>query len=329
MSIQKKHTGRKQWAVLLTLLMAWMLLQPHNVLAAEKLHPDQDVTLTVVCRDDSQPIQGLSLCLYRVADVTENVEFSLTEKFKDSGVSLGQMNTDTWQAAADTLVDFIKTHQDLKPVDSGTTDAEGKVHFPSKQTAMKAGLYLLVGEQMQFGESVYTPGHSLVCLPEQDTEGQWQYDAVVYPKMDKTGTVVDRKVIKIWKDAGNTSKRPEKIEVNLMHDGSLYETVTLSAENQWQYTWKNLSSLGEWTAEEKNIPAGYTADVQKDGTGFVITNTYTPPATPPTTPPATPPHLPQTGVLWWPVPLLAVAGILLFLLGWLRRQKNGEANENR
>ena len=28
--------------------------------------------------------------------------------------------------------------------------------------------------------------------------------------------------------------------------------------------------------------------------------------------------LPQTGMLWWPVPLLAVAGVALFLAGWIR-----------
>ena len=35
------------------------------------------------------------------------------------------------------------------------------------------------------------------------------------------------------------------------------------------------------------------------------------------------PILPQTGMLWWPVPLLAVSGALLFLTGW-RRQRHGK-----
>ena len=32
--------------------------------------------------------------------------------------------------------------------------------------------------------------------------------------------------------------------------------------------------------------------------------------------------LPQTGQLWWPVPLLAVAGLAMFLLGWVKQQKS-------
>lgn len=34
--------------------------------------------------------------------------------------------------------------------------------------------------------------------------------------------------------------------------------------------------------------------------------------------------LPQTGMLWWPVPILAVCGMLCFLIGWMKRQRNGE-----
>ena len=37
--------------------------------------------------------------------------------------------------------------------------------------------------------------------------------------------------------------------------------------------------------------------------------------------------LPQTGWLWWPVPLLAVLGIILFGFGWWRRYRLGEGNE--
>ena len=32
------------------------------------------------------------------------------------------------------------------------------------------------------------------------------------------------------------------------------------------------------------------------------------------------PTLPQTGLLWWPVPVLICAGLLLLLLGLLRRK---------
>lgn len=54
-------------------------------------------------------------------------------------------------------------------------------------------------------------------------------------------------------------------------------------------------------------------------TEIVFTNTYEPPSTPPGTPgkPGKP-NLPKTGQLWWPVPLLAAAGLLLFAAGRIR-----------
>jgi len=36
----------------------------------------------------------------------------------------------------------------------------------------------------------------------------------------------------------------------------------------------------------------------------------------------TPPSLPQTGQLWWPVPVLAAAGLFCLVLGLLRRRED-------
>lgn len=47
-----------------------------------------------------------------------------------------------------------------------------------------------------------------------------------------------------------------------------------------------------------------------------------PPETPEETttePPDTPPDVPYTGQLWWPVPILAFAGLIFFTIGWVRR----------
>lgn len=38
------------------------------------------------------------------------------------------------------------------------------------------------------------------------------------------------------------------------------------------------------------------------------------------------PDIPQTGQLWWPVPLLACGGMALFLTGWLRRRGSADSD---
>lgn len=48
--------------------------------------------------------------------------------------------------------------------------------------------------------------------------------------------------------------------------------------------------------------------------------TEPPEPTEPTVPPTEPPDLPQTGQLSWPVPVLAIGGLILLCIGWLLRE---------
>lgn len=47
-----------------------------------------------------------------------------------------------------------------------------------------------------------------------------------------------------------------------------------------------------------------------------------PETTPPVTPPKTPTKLPQTGQLWWPVPVMSLCGIVLIAAGVYMRRRN-------
>ena len=97
--------------------------------------------------------------------------------------------------------------------------------------------------------------------------------------------VTDVKVTKIWNDAGNQDgKRATEIKVKLYADGSEVagSEVTLKADNNWTYTWKDLAvykngtAIG-YTVDETATVTGYTKKVTGDAkTGFVITNSYTP-----------------------------------------------------
>ena len=82
---------------------------------------------------------------------------------------------------------------------------------------------------------------------------------------------------------------------------------------------------------ESAVP-GYTVAITEEGVTFRVENTYRPeepdnPDIPDEPPPLGPgdqpnePTLPQTGALWWPVPLLAAAGLLLLTVGLLLRRR--------
>lgn len=173
------------------------------------------------------------------------------------------------------------------------------------------------------------------------------------------------KVLKVWDDKGNEESRPKDVVVQLLRDGEIYDTVKLNAENNWRYKWSNLDITYQWRVVEKElddytvevsregvtfvITNTYTKETpdepvtttepSKPDTPDNPTNPETPdnpsnPATPnnPGNPnnPANPgnpngPTLPQTGQLWWPVPMLSAAGVLLLVIGLLCfRGKNNE-----
>lgn len=134
--------------------------------------------------------------------------------------------------------------------------------------------------------------------------------------MDKT---VTRRVYKQWDDKGYESKRPSAVTVYLLADGKQLYTQQLTAANNWTYTWDNLprcDAAGKeitWTLKEATV-SGYTSDITQSGANFIVTNSITKA------------KLPQTGSLWWLVPVLAAAGLAFIAVGLLRRRmrKNDE-----
>ena len=89
----------------------------------------------------------------------------------------------------------------------------------------------------------------------------------------------------------------------------------------------------QWRVVERDVPDGYTVTVEREGRVFVITNTK-PDDTPepsespePSTSPDEPEKLPQTGQLWWPVPLLFCAGLIFVAAGLIIRRRRGNSDD--
>lgn len=64
-----------------------------------------------------------------------------------------------------------------------------------------------------------------------------------------------------------------------------------------------------WTVVEKEIPKDYSLSVDKKENGTILINRYKKPPPPPDE------ELPETGQLWWPVPLLFILGFAFLYLG--------------
>lgn len=259
------------------------------------------ITLKLADSYDQTPVSDAKITLYQVAEAgSENslLTYTYTKDFADCGLPLEDLND---EALPEKLAAFA-AEKKLTGV-TETTDKDGKLTFKE----VPLGFYLLVQTGGAEGYSVCMP--FTVAVPTSDST-QWIYDIEASPK---TGIVklTELTARKVW---AGSEKHPESVTVQLKRNGEAFgDAVTLNAENNWTYTWKDLEARESWSVEEVAVPDGYKATYETKDTVVTITNTS---------------KLPQTGQLNWPVPVLICVGLALFVVGWVlffRRKKEKNA----
>lgn len=240
-------------------------------------------TLTV-----SYPVEGTVYHLYQVGSL-KNGEIKLDAAF-------GRVDTSDFAAAAKTMADMVKLTGAARELQSAAV-TDGKAVFQG----LPMGVYLVLGDSSQLDGVSYWPTPFLLSVPQKSEAGAyvWEVSAVGKKEMD-----MDISVVKRW--VGDlVIYRPTGVTVRLMRNGKIYgHPVVLNYTNFWRYMWEDLPPDNWYVTEDAN--PRYTTTITRQGNTFVITNTWK--------------RIPQTGQLWWPVSVLALAGIVLICLGLLRRR---------
>lgn len=249
------------------------------------------MNLTVTC-----PVSNMQVSLYRVAD--EN--YNLVDSFSQYSIDLKQ----DVQGAANALENRILM-DGIEADACVTSDSLSTANF----TGLESGIYLVVGKEVFQDGVFYMPQVSLVSL-----SGDLSVD-LKYETSDKPSRI---HVLKVWKRDSKKS-RPKSIEVCLLRsDGIVVDKVVLNSDNQWSTTWDNLSTLYTYRVMETSVPSGYKESCSREKDTIILTNTgnYTDKVD------KKDDKLPDSGQLWWPVPVLLFVGLVLFGLG--RHLKNEE-----
>ena len=257
------------------------------------LFADSDLmNLVVTC-----PVSNMQVSLYRVAD--EN--YNLVDSFSQYSIDLKQ----DVQGAANALENRILM-DGIEADASGFSDSLGNASF----SGLESGIYLVVGKEVLQDGVFYMPQVSLVSL-----SGDLSVD-LKYETSEKPNRI---HVLKVWKRDSKKS-RPKSIEVCLLRsDGIVVDRVVLNSDNQWSTTWDNLSTLYTYRVMETSVPSGYKESCSREKDTIILTNTgnYTDKVED-----KKDEELPNSGQLWWPVPVLLFVGLVLFGLG--RHLKNEE-----
>lgn len=302
---------RKIISRLILCLMVLCLSLPVRALAANAPDLSRKCDLTIHYQYDTCPLTGAEFALWQVGELSGEGTLTLTGAYAHYPVDLNGLTAAQLNDAAATLYSYIGLDS-LPPEHTVTTGADGTVILAD----IPCGVYLMYTTPVEdeAGLVRYVSQPQLVILPHNTGSG-WDYAITVNPKcsVEPAEEVVELKVIKVWNDNGSQS-RPASVTIHLLADGELYDTVVLSAENDWRHVWSGLKAGRVWSVAE-DVPEDYTVSITVEGTTFVVTNKAD-------VPPPPPPNIPQTGLTWWPVPVLAFAGLVLIVVGILVRKRN-------
>jgi len=298
----------------LVMLCLFVLIMPINV-TATGLSEDTELILHY---DGGKN----TFRIYKIADFTVPDQYVVEEKFQPyvgnvTGMDrLKDLNTEEKKMLASTLRSLVIT-KGMEADCILETDEKGMLVWDNIPMA----LYLIVGDKTTDAEYVYTPMPILLSVPYEITEGAWENNVeIIHNKIEKKQKSISAQipVVMVWRNKPPGDELPESVEVAIYKEDEPYDEEEFSEDNNWSYTWEDLTPDEEWNVEEDDdeLPDGYTYSYVPEDDGIVIINTYEE-----ETEPERDEKLPQTGQVWWPVPVLALWGCTFYIMGWAVNQK--------
>ena len=282
--------GRK---ILAGCIVAMLLLSCVTGVFAEEFDREGSgsVSVTLTEQYSKTPIVGAELSMYYIATIGGQTEkgftYIPTEDFACTGLSLDAPDLVT------KLEDYLS--RGSLPAIKLTTDGDGSAICGD----LPLGLYFI----RQSGEvEGYAPCTAFLVTLPMKTEGGYVYDVNASPKTE-VARLTDITVRKLW-NTDSSAKATDSVTVQLLRKGVVIGTATLHEGNDWQVTYKDLPESDSYSIKEVDVPKGFTATYRQEGYVFTVTNSTT---------------LINTGQLKWPIPVLAVCGMLLLSLGVLLR----------
>ena len=281
-------------------LTVWILFLLPVTVSAQSFDPARtgSISVTLTDPDSRTPIAGAELSVYYVASVRLNTKNNLCYTFDDAFEDCGAALDDPALSAK--LDVFAADH--ALPAAKLMTDAYGQAVFAD----LPLGLYFVKQTNSSAEYAPCTP--FLVTVPYEETDG-YVYDINASPKTElaKLTSVTVRKV---WNTDAST-EIADSVTVQLLKYGAVMESAELSEANNWQVTFTDMPESDGYSVLEVNVPEGFTATYSQSGFVFTVTNSAS---------------LIQTGQPVWPVPVLAMAGLILIAAGTSILRKSGDDN---
>ena len=241
----------------------------NNFVNAEELNYTVDFTrkgsidITLYEESGNSYISGAEITIYHIADIYDkngNMAHKYTEQFSTCEVSLDDINKEGLHTDLEKCISSNSTGI------AKLTDENGNVKFND----LSLGLYLVKQTNKVNGYSVVD---TFIANIPVVLNNSWTYDIVAEPKTEII-RLMDVIVEKKW-DIQNSKSTPESVIIELIKDNEVIDEITLNNENNWTYTWFQITESDEYSVREKVVPEGYTVSYRQEGNKFIVTNIRT------------------------------------------------------
>ncbi len=214
----------------------------------------------------------------------------------------------SWQYFSDNLENYIN-YKDKSPDYVSVTDDNGKYTLEG----LELGIYFIQFDPCTHTEHTIYTKPSLITVGTQDpVTGQFVCDSMINPKVSVISSDEQNLTVKkVWENTNSELLIADEIEIELYCDGEVFDTVTLSKENNWTATWYDIDVEKTWAVKEITKFENFDVSYEKDIFEFTVTNTYTD---------VPDEELPQTGSYAYLIPIFSGIGLIFILLGVLIRK---------
>ena len=214
-----------------------------------------------------------------VVAVTKTIEGDTPETAQSFAFAIEAENEANPLPAATTVELSGEGTVEFAPI---TFNAPGTYRYTVTEVLGQAEGYTYDNEVFEVAFEVVEQNGVLVASSTITKQGQ-AVDAVAFtntyeaPKPEPEPETIDVKGTKTWDDQDNAdSLRPASIVVQLLANGEVAATRTVTAATNWAYEFTGLDLYDEsgaeirYTVDEASVPQGYTKSV----VGYNITNTH-------------------------------------------------------
>lgn len=259
--------------ILYYLLAAVILLSvmPTGAVFADS---EESLSMTVQYSHDGVGFEGLSVRIYRIGEMKDDGEYPLTEKLDGYPVVLNGVSSQAeWKSIAATLNSYI-TADGVEPDFTATTDGDGNAVFAD----IPKGIYLVSAVNAEKDGETFSFEQFVTFVPYGEADGDVTTDVLAKPKYQRILPPEGEREIKItkqWRDSG-AGTRPASVKVEILRNGESFREITLSADNNWSYSFTVADDTSTFDAVERAVADGYTVSIARDGDCIIITNTAEP-----------------------------------------------------